>query len=86
MYVGQTSRHVTTRITEHQKKDSQVGQQLVEWRGATNDIEWKILDACQTIEKIIIIKAIYISELKPTLNTRDEYRGQELTLKYSFKL
>ena len=39
IYVGQTSRHVTTRITEHQKKDSQVGQHLVECRGATNDIE-----------------------------------------------
>ena len=61
IYVGQTSRHVTTRITEHQKKDSQVSQYLVECRGATNDIEWKILDACRTIEKLMIIEAIYIS-------------------------
>ena len=82
IYVGQTSRHVTTRITEHQKKDSQVGQHLVECRGATNDIEWKTLDACQTVEKLMIIEAIYISKLKPALNTRDEYRGRELTLKY----
>ena len=58
IYVGQTSRHVTTRITEHQKKDSQVAQHLVEFRGATNDIEWKILDACRTVEKLMIIKAI----------------------------
>ena len=43
--VGQTSRHVTTRITEHQKKDSQVVQHLVECRCAKNDIEWKIRDA-----------------------------------------
>ena len=49
--VGQTSRHVTTRITEHQKKDSQVGQHLVECRGATNDIEWKILNVCRTVAK-----------------------------------
>ena len=82
IYVGQTSRHVTTRITEHQKKDSRVGQHLVECRGATNDIEWKILDACRTVEKLKIIGAIYISKLKPALNTRDEYRGRELTLKY----
>ena len=72
IYVGQRSRHVTTRITEHQKKDSQVGQHLVECRGATNDIEWKILDACRTVEKLKIIEAIYISKLKPALNTRDE--------------
>ena len=33
-----------------QKKDSQVGQHLVECCGATNDIEWKILDACRAVE------------------------------------
>ena len=82
IYDGQTSRHVTTRITEQQKKDSQVGQHLVECRGATNDIEWKILDACRTVEKIMVIEDIYISKLKPALNTRDEYRRRELTLKY----
>ena len=39
IHVGQTSRHVATWITEHQKNDSQVGQLLVECCGATNDIE-----------------------------------------------
>ena len=73
--VGQTSLHVTTRIAEHQKKDSQVGKHLVECRGATNDIEWKILDACRKLEKLMIIEAIYISKLKPALTTRDKYRG-----------
>ena len=81
IYVGQTSRHVTTGITE-QEKDSQVGQHLIECRGAKNDIEWKILDPCWTVEKLMIIEAIYISMLKPALNTRDEYMGWELTLKY----
>ena len=42
IYVGQTSRHFTTRTTERQKKHSQVAHHLVECRGATNDIEWKI--------------------------------------------
>ena len=31
------------------------------------------------------IEAIYIKKLKPQLNTRDEYWGRELTLKYYFK-
>ena len=82
IYFWQTSRHVTTRITEHQKKDSQVGQHLVECLGATNDIEWKILDACRTLEKLMIIESIYISKLKPALNTSDVFRGRELTLKF----
>ena len=82
IFVGQTSRHVTTRITEHQKKDSQLGQHLVECFGATNDTDWKILDACRTVEKLMTIEAIYISKLKPALNTRDEYSGRKITLKY----
>ena len=45
IYVGQTSRHFITRISEHQKKDSQVGQHLVEFCGATNDSERKSLDS-----------------------------------------
>ena len=52
IYVGQTSRHVTTRITEHQKKDSHVVQHLIECRGATNDIE-EILGATPTVEKLM---------------------------------
>ena len=78
IYVGQTSRQVTTRITEHQKKDSQVCQHLVECRGAMNDIERKILDACRTVEKLMIIETIYISKLISALNTRDENRGVNL--------
>ena len=69
-------------MTEHQKKDSLVGQHLVECCSATIDIEWKILDASRTVEKLMTIEAMYISKLKPALNTRDEYRGRELTLKY----
>ena len=79
IYVGQTSRHVTTRISEHQKKDSPVGQHLVEC-GGTAHIEWDILDECPGVEKLMAIEAIYIKKLKPQLNTRDEYRGRELTL------
>ena len=58
------------------------GSNLDECRRATNDIEWEILEACQTVEKLMIIEAIYFSKLKPALKTRDEYRGRQLTLKY----
>ena len=85
IYVGQTSGLVTTRISELREKGSQVCQHLGECSGSTNNIESKILEACRTVEKIITIEATYISKLKPGLNTRDKYRGRELTLKYWFK-
>ena len=77
-YVGQASRHVTTGISEHQKKESQAGQHLVENCGATNGIESTILDACLTLEKLITIEAIYINKLEPAISTRDEYTGGNL--------
>ena len=82
IYVGQTSQHFTTRISEHQKKDSLVGQRFFECCGTTHNVKWEILDACRGVEKLMTIEAIYIKKLKPELNTRDEYRGRELTLKY----
>ena len=39
------------------KKDSQLGQHLVECCGPTNDIEWNFLDACLTVEKLLTIEA-----------------------------
>ena len=77
IYVGQTSRHVTTRISEHQKKDSPVRKHLVECCGTTHKVKWEILDACRGVEKLMTIEAIYIKRLKPQLKTRDEYRGRE---------
>ena len=59
--------------TENEKKDSQFGQHLVKCCGATHDTEWKILDACRTVEELMTIEAIYISKLKPALNSRNEY-------------
>ena len=59
IYVGQTSRRVTTRKPEHQKKDSRVGRHLVQDCGATNDIEWKVLDAYRTVEKLMTNNSMY---------------------------
>ena len=58
------------------------GQHLVECCGTTHNVKWEILDACRGVEKPMTIEAIYIKKLKPQLNTRDGYRGRELTLKY----
>ena len=52
IYVGQTSRHVITRISEHQKKDSRFGQHLVECCGTTHSVKWEILDASRGVEKL----------------------------------
>ena len=74
IYVGRTIQQVINRI-------SQEDQHLFECGGSTNDIEWKNVDACFTVEKLMTNEAIYISKLKTGLNTSNEYRGQELKIK-----
>ena len=69
IYVGRTSRHFTTRILVPQKKDSAVGQHLVECYGAAHNIEWEIQSACRRIDKLMEIKAIYIKKLELQINT-----------------
>ena len=56
-----------------------MGHYLVECGGSTIDIEWEIPNVCHTVEKVMTIDAIiegYISKLKPSPNTSDEYRGE----------
>ena len=50
------------RNSEHQTKDSPVGQNLVECC-TTAHIEWEILDACRGVEKLMTIEAIYIKKM-----------------------
>ena len=83
IYAGQTSWHVITRISEHQKKDSLVGQYIVEYSGSTNDFEPKILYACSTGETLMPFEVINISTLKQRQHKCVENsRRRELTRKY----
>ena len=62
-----------------------MGEDLAECSGFKNDIEWENLNAYRKVEKLMTFEALYISNLKPGLNTRDEYWGRELTLKILIK-
>ena len=81
IYDGQEKSHLTSSIPENQKKNSQEGQDLVEYSCSTNDMERKFLDACHTVEKLMANEAKYLSNLKLELNIREECRGQDFTLK-----
>ena len=70
-----TSRRFTTRISEHQRKDSPVVKHLVEFFGTAHHNEWNILNAYRGLENLMTTEAIYMKTLKPQLNTREEKRG-----------
>ena len=82
-YVGQTVRHLTTRVTEHMRKTSPVGQHIAECMGSLTGVtlEPKILDTCRDASKLLTLEALHIAKKQPGLNQREEYRQRFLTLR-----
>ena len=81
IYVGQTCRHITTKVAEHAKSDSPMGTNAIECNGDKTAFQWKTLDQCTNQSKLMTLEALYIKTLKPATNTRDKYLTRELTLK-----
>ena len=83
-YVDQTVRHLATRVDEHRKGDSPVGQHLLECNkevGGTAELKSEIIDQTANTHKLLTLEALHIWRERPKINTRDEFRSRELTLK-----
>jgi len=79
-YVGQTRRHLATRIKEHSKAPSPVAEHM-QVCGTSLSMEWvTILDRATHEDQLKTLEALCIHELKPTLNTQEDYRNQTLTI------
>ena len=78
-YVGQTHRHLTTRIDEHFGKDkkSHIYQHLMSSADCLNACSrdcFSILDTARTKHQLRIKESLFISWLKPTLNKQKSYQ------------
>ena len=83
-YVGQTVRNLGTRVDEHRKEDSSYGQHLLECNkevGGTVELKSEIKKQTANTQKQLTLEALRIWRESPRINTRDEFRSRELTLK-----
>ena len=83
-YVSQTVRHLATRVGEHCKGDSPEGQHLLECNkevGGTAELRSEIIEQTANTHKLLTLEALHIWRERPKINTRDEIRSRELTLK-----
>ena len=78
IHFGQTVRHLTTRIEEHQKKDTQVGQCGSE--SCKSEFTWKIVHQASSNIRLTTLEALHMWKKRPAINTRDEFRSRKLTL------
>jgi len=83
-YVGATSRHLQTRFKEHiQRKKGAVYKhlELCQVEGQSSDMV--ILCATQKGEvHLFTLEALFIRQLKPEINVKDEFKRRELIIKF----
>ena len=81
-YVGQTSRHVITRLKEH-KRPGPVGNHFKECKVELSiDCVSILCVTSRSTFHLMALEALMINELEPVLNTKDEYRSRALVIKF----
>ena len=84
-YVGQTDRHLLKRFKEHCQPSQPFGKHI-RLCGASPIFEDKtdvsvVHVTNRSIPYLEALEALYIREIRPVINTKDEFRKRELTIK-----
>ena len=82
-YVGQTTRHTRTRFGEHRTKKKEPVRIHFEpcAKRKAEKTDMRILHRThRSVEFLETLEALYIREIGPTLNTKDEYSSRELSI------
>ena len=80
-YVGQTSRLLQQRFKEHVGPRGIITNHFEECNQIPTENDVKVLGKHKG-EKLLTLEALYINKIKPTLNSKDEYRSRVLKLKF----
>ena len=81
-YVGETCRHMRTRFKEHLQKAGPMKTHLARCNTTLTDEHVEILQTTSRGEGYLLtLEALHIRERKPEINTKDEYRRRELTIR-----
>ena len=82
-YVGQTSRHLQQRFKEHIGNKGPIKSHFENCAITPTDDNVSILGRMDKGDgRLLTLEALYIKEIGPVLNTKDEYRSRTLTLKF----
>ena len=83
-YVGATSRHLQVRFKEYiGRKSSVVAKHLALCGQDGQEMEVDVLWAALHGEvHLFTMEALWIRQLKPTINVKDEFRSRELVIKF----
>ena len=80
-YVGQTSRHLQQRFKEHIGSQGLLKKHFEDCNVSPSMDMVKILGKAK-FDRFLTLEALFIAEIRPTLNTKDEYKSRTLKLKF----
>ena len=79
-YVGLSGRHLLTRFKEHTR--SVVGKHFKQCGNDVTLDHVNIIDrSTKSFKHLMVLEALWIEEIKPSLNTKDEYKSHQLVIK-----
>ena len=79
-YVGQSGRHLLTRFKEHNR--SIVGRHFTRCGVEISLDDVTIIDhSTKLLKHLMVLEALWIEDIKPTLNTKDEFKSHQLVIK-----
>ena len=81
-YVGQTTRHLQRRFKEHTGNRGPVKTHFENCSVTPDNTYINIIGRADTLTRLLTLEALFIKEISPVLNTKDEYRSRTLTLKF----
>ena len=82
-YVGQTSRHLEARFREHIKNAMPAKRHLRNCRTSATPDNVELVESTSRGEIFLeTLEVLWIKELEPSINTRDEYKRRTLTIKF----
>ena len=82
-YVGQTVRHLQQRFKEHVGNKGPLRSHFETCAITPTEDNVSIIGRTSRGDgRLLTLEALFIKELTPVLNTKDEYRSRTLTLKF----
>ena len=81
-YVGQTGRHLQVRFKEHLSRKGPIKDHMTKCEGRISEESVNILGiTSKGYDHLLTLEALWIREINPELNTKDEFKSRELTIK-----
>ena len=80
-YVGQTTRHLKTRISDHKNKGPVKEHFLKCEKLVTFDCIDILASSSQREHVLLTLEALHIKNVKPSINTKDEFRSRALRIR-----